>query len=123
MASLAAYLLIFYAAFATGSSCGNYCGSWMCGGIIGNYTPCDFTVPPAEINGDSCTDSCCMEHDMCCDSDGRSECNGNMVQCLNDCGGLSASCFYGILPLSAPLLSTFFGLVEEWCCNKPCWLE
>lgn len=42
------------------TSCGNYCGAWICGGGLADGT-CDYSVEPVDWDSDkpSCVDACC----------------------------------------------------------------
>mgnify|MGYP004193939979 CR=1 FL=1 len=110
--------LVLLLAVRSAAACGNYCGTWYCGGdaLFGGAS-CDYSVAPRE--GD-CADACCAIHDQCCDAEERGACNAQMVACVDACEPYSTSCLYGVLPVTAWFIRTAFRVVEDWCCNRPC---
>ena len=105
--------------FAYVHACGRYCGAWMCAGApaVGS---CDYSVAPQGVGDDDCVDRCCMVHDQCCDGDVRDACNAAMRKCLSACDPGAGACLYGVLPLPAWAYEVVFGVVEGWCCDRPC---
>ena len=121
LAALRGACLLATLSFVSTSSCGNYCGAWMCGGasLVGGAT-CDYDVTPAGTGDDACVDACCRTHDQCCDDEDRAACNTQIADCLARCDPGAASCLYGVVPVSAWLMESAFRVVSGWCCNGPC---
>lgn len=105
---------------AHASSCGNYCGAYLCGGTP--FGACDYDTAPVDVDrrAPACVDACCRAHDMCCDEADTEPCNAQMRACLHGCDPSASSCWYGMVPLSAHFLDGLFYLLEDWCCNRPC---
>jgi hypothetical protein len=68
--------------FSSCTICGSYCGPGWCEKTCESESVCQFSVPP---QANSCTDACCMKHDMCCGYNDSRDCNKNLVTCLNAC--------------------------------------
>jgi hypothetical protein len=68
--------------FSSCTICGSYCGPGWCEKTCESESVCQFSVPP---QANSCTDACCMKHDMCCGYNDSRNCNKNLVTCLNNC--------------------------------------
>eukprot|EP00930_Biecheleria_cincta_P105663 TRINITY_DN98546_c0_g1_i1.p1 TRINITY_DN98546_c0_g1~~TRINITY_DN98546_c0_g1_i1.p1 ORF type:complete len:219 (+),score=41.76 TRINITY_DN98546_c0_g1_i1:76-732(+) len=102
--------------------CGNYCGLGWCNGDSIRETDCDDSVKPT-----SPADACCMMHDDCCGhAKDTSSCNKMLVQCLSRESPSDLSCTRSLpfipfpTPVSPMVIEKTIGVIEDWCCGKPC---
>ena len=107
--------------------CGQYCGPGWCSGK--QQPPpglnCSYTAMPQ-----GCMDSCCMDHDRCCDigfhdntaGGPRSSCNQAMLECIDRCtrAGEDDCLTRDGYPVPGFLFSTAINAVPDWCCDQPC---
>lgn len=102
--------------------CGNYCGPGWCNGKALRERNCDDSAEPT-----SPADACCMMHDDCCGhAKDTSSCNKMLVQCLSKQSPGDLSCTRALpfipfpTPVSPMVIEKTIGVVEDWCCGKPC---
>jgi len=72
--------------------CGNYCGPGYCNRGMMDEKKCPISANPDGnphyyYTEPSCSDTCCMKHDLCCGHKDRHACNKVLEACLTKCGG------------------------------------
>lgn len=70
--------------------CGNYCGDNWCSGQVIRESECGDLTSLAEP--EHCYDACCKAHDFCCvPGEVQTDCNKNIVACVQACHNQSSS--------------------------------
>ena len=103
--------------------CGNYCGPGWCNGKYIEEIHCDTSVPPQvdKLGNVSCADACCKAHDHCCGHEPPyTQCNTQIVDCLDKCAHFSMSCSLDGVGVPAGVVEAAMDIVEDWCCGGPC---
>ncbi|KAJ1461450.1 hypothetical protein M885DRAFT_611721 [Pelagophyceae sp. CCMP2097] len=102
--------------------CGHYCGPGWCDNDWVDEGECTESRPVERglLGGPSCADSCCKAHDRCCGGGDESQCNSEILACLDECDGADPSCTRHGVPVSPNVIGAVMGLVEDWCCGHPC---